>query len=489
MMAATIGQRLRDMAAGALWIRQDRMWRLTWRLAAQSVALILVMLVALEVVVYVITQQTLLGSLEDTLKSRAIQFDPNACARLQLPCGPLGRSTGLGQRGRPDGVQPNAGQPGHPLNQPPFDVRAPAADQTPSDASVVYIDPELHIVHSDGILQSVLLDPGTAQSVLHSGKDRCCVDASYRGQEYLVYTRPLFHANGSVAGAVQTSISKHQYDSSMQGLLRTLLAVALLGVIISGGISAMLVRRALMPIRVAVQRQRDFVADAAHELRTPLAILRTVGEVGLSARSVDDLQATIEQMLGENQHLTRLVDDLSLLARTDTNSVSIERRPVAFSDLVSDTAGELRFLVEEQGVNLDTDIQHGVHVTGDMLRLRQLILILLDNALKHTPTGGTVRVTLAMHSGRARLQIADSGAGIDPSHLPRIFDRFYRADESRTGEGSGLGLAIGKWIVEAHGGQIHAENTVPHGALFTVTLPVTRAPIPTTTPAPARSNS
>src|SRR5947209_19733496 len=102
-----------------------------------------------------------------------------------------------------------------------------------------------------------------------------------------------------------------------------------------------MVNRSLQPVGVAMQRQRDFVADAAHELRTPLAIMRTVGEVGMGAESVDDLQGTVAQMLGESHHLTRLVDDLSLLARTDSNTVSIDRRPVDLSTLVSETVAEL----------------------------------------------------------------------------------------------------------------------------------------------------
>jgi signal transduction histidine kinase len=195
----------------------------------------------------------------------------------------------------------------------------------------------------------------------------------------------------------------------------------------------------------------------------------------MAEQSMEDLQATVAQMLGENQHLTRLVEDLSLLARTDTDAVAIDRRPVDLSSLVSDTAAEVNPLAEGQGVELDTDVEANVRCVGDILRLRQLLLILLDNALKHTPVGGTVRVRLFPQGDRIRLQIADSGPGINPADLGRVFDRFYRADQARTGEGSGLGLAIGKWIVEAHGGQIQAGNASPHGAVFTVTLPAPRS--------------
>jgi signal transduction histidine kinase len=341
-----------------------------------------------------------------------------------------------------------------------------------SDASVVYVFPNLQTIDAHGMITSVL-DPQAVHQAVQTGRPAGFTVRRYQGEDYLVYTEPLV-ANGQVRGAVQTSISEHQYESARNSLIQNLLLVALLGLIISGGISVVLVRRALQPIRLAMQRQRDFVADAAHELRTPLAIMRTVGEVGMSEPSMDELQATIAQMLGENQHLTRLVEDLSLLARTDTDAVSIERRPVDLSALVAETAAELQPLAEAKGVQLQTEVAEHVRGLGDILRLRQLLLILLDNALKHTPEGGSVSVRLFAQGDRARLQVADSGPGIDPADLPHIFNRFYRADRARTGEGTGLGLAIGKWITEAHGGQIHAANAAPHGAVFTVTLPIAR---------------
>jgi signal transduction histidine kinase len=452
--------------------RRDGLWTVTWRLAAQTVVLLLVMLIALEVVVYVITRQSLVGSLETTLKARANQPDPTVCTQLALPCG-LGQPRGPGSG--PGRTQGNGGRGGVPPNSGGF--TGPPVDTTASDAASVYVDRGLRIIHADGALGAVLLDSAGARQALGSQKAQCCSVHHYKGEDYLVYTKPII-ARGAVLGAVQTSVSEHQYEGTMQTVLQALLIVTVLGLLTSGIISAVLVRRALQPVRLAVQRQRDFVADAAHELRTPLAIQRTVGEVGMADASPDDLQATVAQMLGENQHLTRLVEDLSLLARTDTNAVAIDRRPVDLSSLVTETAAELRPLAEGQDVKLEADVQRDVRGTGDILRLRQLLLILLDNALKHTPASGTVAVRLLAQGDRVRLAVTDSGPGIDPADLSRIFDRFYRADRARTGEGSGLGLAIAKWIVEAHGGQINAGNASTSGAVFTVTLPVSRASSP-----------
>lgn len=469
-MAPTIWSRVTQGIIGTSASRGDGLRRVTLRLAAQTVGLLLVMLLVLEVVVYLITQQALLGSLQDTLKNRSVQLDPTVCHALQLPCagqtpsGPLG-----GSSGRPEGA---SGQGGFPPRGS-FGSGPSRADLTPSDASSIYLDQHLHVIHSDGVLGLVVLDPAAARQALSTKQAQCCSVGHYQKENYLVYTAPIVD-RGRVAGVVQASISEHQYDHTIEALLNALLVVALLGLLVSAGISAVLVQRALKPIRIAVQRQRDFVADAAHELRTPLAIQRTVGEVGLAGDAAGNHEATVEQMLAENKHLTRLVDDLSLLARADSQAVSIMPARMNLSSLVQDTTSELEPLAEERGMRLAADVGANVWVLGDVMRLRQLLLVLLDNAFKYSPPGGSVEVRLQTSGGRAQLQVRDSGPGIDPADLPRIFDRFYRADKARTGEGSGLGLAIARWIVEAHGGQLHAGNATPHGAMLTATLPVTR---------------
>lgn len=441
--------------------KEDGLYRVTLRLAAQTVGLLLVMLLVLEVVVYLITSQALIGSLTDTLKTRAAQPDLTVCAKLRLPCGASG------------------GNPGSRGGPPPGSVRpgAPRADRTPSDATSVYLNAQLHVIHADGVLGSSVLNlPGARQALL-TRQSQCCSIERYKTQNYLVYSTPIMK-NGTAVGVVQVSISEHQYEDTLETLLTTLLIVAVLGLLGSGVVSFVLVQRALRPIRTAVQRQRDFVADAAHELRTPLAIQRTVGEVGLADAFAGTQEATVEQMLIENQHLTRLVDDLSLLARADSHAVAISPALMNLSCLVTDTTSELEPLAEERGMRLTADVPANIWVSGDITRLRQLLLVLLDNALKYTPSGGSVSVALHIGGGRAQLQVGDSGPGIDSADLPRIFDRFYRADKARTGEGSGLGLAIAKWIVEAHGGQLVAANAAPHGAMFTAVLPVARAPEP-----------
>lgn len=474
-------QALGASIAARLFPPGDSIRRATVQLAALTVAMVLVMLVALEGVVYVITQQTLRNTLETTLQQRTRV--PDVYVSRYFHTQPRsGRSPGPNP-GRP----PGSGS-GEPPGQGPG-REASFNPDGPSDTSSVFVDRSLTIVHNDGGLGKVLLTPGDARRVLRSGTALCCTVSEYKGTEYLIYTSPI-RAGGRTVGVQQVSISEQQYEQTMTTLLRSLLVVALLGLGLAGLISLALVRRALRPVHIAIRRQRDFVADAAHELRTPLTIMRTAGEVGLASTSPDDLQGTVAQMLYENQHLTRLVEDLSLLARADTQTIAVARERVNLSGLVEETVGEIMFLAEDREIVLDREIEAGVQVQGDALRLRQLLLILLDNALKHTPDGGRIHVALWVAHHRATLRVVDSGSGIPPEALPRIFDRFYRADAARTGEGSGLGLAIGRWIVQTHGGHIGAENVQPHGAAFTVVLPALRPALsPSATPAPSLPRS
>jgi signal transduction histidine kinase len=142
------------------------------------------------------------------------------------------------------------------------------------------------------------------------------------------------------------------------------------------------------------------------------------------------------------------------------------------SSLIDSTAGDVEVLAEDRGIHLETAVVKGIEVMGDAVRLRQLLLILLDNALKHSPEGGTVRVRLENVRRRAILRVQDSGGGIAQQDLPHIFDRFYQSDTARTGEGTGLGLAIAQSITEGQNGSISAGNSSSGGAVFTVTLPV-----------------
>jgi signal transduction histidine kinase len=418
-----------------------------WRLAALTVGLIAALLLVLSVAVYGTMQHVLLQSLHDTVWQR---------------------TTGFLQSGR------HPGPPSGPGRPPPF--RQPVRSAI-GDVGFTIANQKLHVLPgADPDAPTTLPDPAAAQRVL-SGRASSLwstqqVDST---GPYLIYTLSIWlvQPDGSAApGVLQASISEQQYQHSLQALLAVLVGVSVLGLLAAAAISAVLARRALGPIQLALRRQRDFVADAAHELRTPLAIQRTAMELGLTADAGTEQQGTIEQALSQNVHLTRLVDNLSLLARADSGAVTLERALVDLARLASETAGGVAILAEERGVRLCVEAPEETRVLGDAGRLRQVLLILLDNALTYTPDDGSITVRVARAGGQARLQVRDTGPGIAPADLPHLFERFYRADKARRSGGTGLGLAIGRWITEAHGGHMMAANAPEGGALFTVTLPL-----------------
>jgi len=315
-----------------------------------------------------------------------------------------------------------------------------------------------------------LPDPAAARTVLTNHMDSYTTRSGPGEEHYLILTTPLIDERETV-GIAQYGVSMRQYDDSVSDVLRQLLMASAVGLLASAAITLVVVNRALQPIRRAIRRQRDFVADAAHELRTPVAILRTAAELGLESADEDEQQSSLEQALAESVHLARLVDDLSLLANADSGAMSLEPAPLDLADLVRVAVSGIELLAEEREVSLIVEAPDTLPFTGDWVRLRQLLLILMDNALKHTPGGGAIHVRLSRSGNRVTLQVEDTGPGIDPKDLPQLFERFYRSTHDRGLVGGGLGLAIGRWIAEAHGGHIKAANAAPQGAIFTVTLP------------------
>jgi heavy metal sensor kinase len=220
---------------------------------------------------------------------------------------------------------------------------------------------------------------------------------------------------------------------------------------------------------------RRFTADASHELRTPLTAIRVEAEATLDgAATTDAYRALAGSVLEECARLTRLTDQLLALAREDAGAAHGEPVPVDLGELVGGVVETLRPVVAARRLKLDAALAVGVVVRGDPVRLRQVVVNLIDNALKYTPEGGSIRVAVDYDSGQAVFTVADTGEGIPAEHLPRVFDRFYRVDRARSRElgGTGLGLAIAKSIVTAHGGAIELTSTVGVGTTATVVVPL-----------------
>jgi len=221
--------------------------------------------------------------------------------------------------------------------------------------------------------------------------------------------------------------------------------------------------------------QKRFTADASHELRIPLTVMKGDIEVTLRRkRRGREYEHVLKQQLEIIERMHRIVDGLLTLARADAGLLELAREDIDLSLLLQEAGQHHLGLFASKDMHLDMQISEGLRVTGDSARLERVVFNLLNNAFKHSPEGSTVTLTAKSAAGRAMVEVRDQGAGITPEHLEHLFDRFYRADESRSRieGGAGLGLAISKRIVEAHDGVIEVESRPGEGACFRFYLPI-----------------
>jgi heavy metal sensor kinase len=224
------------------------------------------------------------------------------------------------------------------------------------------------------------------------------------------------------------------------------------------------------------QQVRRFSADASHELRTPLTVMKGETELALRRpRSAEDYQLVLESNLEEIDRLTRIVDELLFLSRADLGEVRMASLPVRLDELLQEVQKQASVLGQERNVQVTLGALTPATVLGDELRLRELLLNLVDNAVKYSKPGGKVELNLTTGGGQARVSVSDQGIGISPEDQARIFDRFYRTGEARAHakQGTGLGLSICKWIAEAHKGRIEVQSQPNQGSRFAVILPLT----------------
>jgi heavy metal sensor kinase len=224
-------------------------------------------------------------------------------------------------------------------------------------------------------------------------------------------------------------------------------------------------------------RQRRFVADASHELRTPVAAIRSMTDVTLassSAVSPDEYRTVLHDVNVEAERLGHLISDLLSLARVDENKLPLEREALRLDRLVVDVAATMELLATEKGITLAVEADEPATVLGDEARLIQVIMNLVDNAINYTNAGGNITLQVHVKGDTAYLNVSDTGIGIQPEHLEHIFERFYRVDpaRSRAAGGTGLGLSIVDWVVHAHDGTISVVSTPGQGTTFTVQLPL-----------------
>jgi heavy metal sensor kinase len=232
----------------------------------------------------------------------------------------------------------------------------------------------------------------------------------------------------------------------------------------------------LARLEAAVKRLSQFTADASHELRTPVALIRTTAELTLRReRSPETYREALRQVVLESERTSRLVDDLLLLARADAGLPSLALERMELTPLVRDVCQQGQVLAESRQLQISTVApEEPVFVEANDPALRRMLLLLLDNAMKYTPVGGRIVLSVDRDPGGATVAVRDTGIGIPETALPHVFERFYRVDESRNRDagGTGLGLSIAKWIAERHHASLEAESVVGEGSVFRIRFPL-----------------
>ncbi|HXL52673.1 MAG TPA: HAMP domain-containing sensor histidine kinase [Gemmatimonadales bacterium] len=292
-----------------------------------------------------------------------------------------------------------------------------------------------------------------------------------------LYAERFTGANGTVyvAAAVADRLElEYEYAS----LIRAFAAAALAALLLVAGGGYVLTRQSTAPIERSMEQMRRFMADAAHELRTPITLLRTRAEVAAGqARDSTRDTTTFQAIEREAGRLGAIVGELLTLARADAGERPVKHDVLFVDDTAASAVEAVRTLAEHKRVSVEIGTFEEAHVTGDPALLRELFLIVLDNAIKFTPAGGGVRLDVSVANGHAAVVVTDSGIGIPAGELPHVFERFYRGDAARrAAEGAGLGLAIARWIAEVHGARIDIASEPGAGTRVRMTFPVAGSP-------------
>lgn len=293
------------------------------------------------------------------------------------------------------------------------------------------------------------------------------------GNEYRFFSQPF--QNGSTQGVVQTCCNLtvlKKYVSRFNHILVGIGAAVILFAALTGW---WLAGRAMAPLKTAWKRQKEFVADVSHELRTPLTIIQSNLDVALADwdGSIKDNMVWLQNAYGETLGMGKLINDLLLLARIDAREIQSDIQEFDLSHLLAEISLQFTPLFQSRSLNFSTSIESNVKIHGDLMRIRQMVGIFLDNAAQYTPAGGHVSLSLRRTPQMLEISVADSGIGFEESEKEKIFERFYRVDKARSRKqgGTGLGLAIAAWIINEHKGTIQVSSKPGEGSVFRVILP------------------
>lgn len=302
-------------------------------------------------------------------------------------------------------------------------------------------------------------------------KGKVDLDLEPRGREFRVRAERFTTASGTEYVAVVVG-DRVELESRYASLIGVFLGAAFGAVLLIAAGGGFLVRLSTAPIVRSMDQMRRFMADAAHELRTPVTLLRTRAEVAMGQERVAERDAETLRAVGrEAERLGAIVGDLLTLARADAGERPAAAKRVYLDDEAAGAVESIRPLAERAAVTLEVGSFEEAPVTGDPVLLRRLLVILLENAVKFTPTGGRVLLDIAAENGQRSVVITDTGIGIPSEDLPRVFERFYRGETARATEGAGLGLAIARWIADMHGARIDIRSAPGQGTRVEVSFP------------------
>jgi signal transduction histidine kinase len=323
---------------------------------------------------------------------------------------------------------------------------------------------QLALATNDGYFH---LDTASMEAADANGTDLRSSGAS--GDRQRVYSVKVTAPENRVA-LIQVTRSTEPEHQALSKLLAGLLIGGAGGLVLAGVGGWWLAGKTLRPVRVAFNRQHAFVSDASHELRTPLAVIRANAEF-LQQEQPENVEA--RDIVSETDRLSSLVDALLAVARDDDRGAKALHMQVDLADVVEATVASFRTVTTDHELGLTYATPGELMVMGDREQLRQVLVILLDNAVRYTPTGGRIHVQAREDGKEAVLTVHDTGIGIPEEALPRVFERFYRADDARNRQsgGVGLGLAIARELVTRHSGRISVTSTEGAGSTFTVRLP------------------
>ena len=347
-----------------------------------------------------------------------------------------------------------------------------------AEYSWVALDPEGHVTDRDPTAATLgTLGLPSKELARQSLEEDEGVSATIRGPQgrVRVVSMPMREESGEVVGVIQYARSLKGVQQTIGRLVLLLLPLGLggLGAALFGGLY--MAGRAMRPARESFERQRAFVADASHELKTPLTLIRADAEMVLYRGHLNEEdRKLVDHALAETERMSAILSDLLLVARLDAGKADLATKPFDLVSVLSEEAERFGVRAAAKEIRLEVQVPGELPARGDPKRTGQVLSVLLENAVRFTPPGGSIALWGRLQDRWVEVNVTDTGHGISPDHLPRVFDRFYRAETSRTrgkSGGTGLGLAIARDLARAQGGDLVAESAKDGGATFRLRLP------------------